>query len=55
MKQPSRHELLHEAAKRLEGARQAAQQGNRNKAEALQAEARELLQRRGGRSADRKP
>jgi hypothetical protein len=52
MRQPSRHELRHEAAKRLEEAREAAKQGDTRKAEALQTEARDLLQRRGGRSAD---
>jgi hypothetical protein len=50
MKQPSRRDLLHEAATRLKEAREAAQRGNRKKAEALQSEARELLRRRGGRN-----
>jgi hypothetical protein len=54
MKQPSRYDLLRQAAERLEEAREAEKQGNRAKAEALQAEARELLQRRGGHSASRK-
>jgi hypothetical protein len=53
MKQPSRYELLRRAAERLEDARQAEKQGNTAKAKALQAEARELLQKRGEHSTSR--
>ena len=51
MKQPSRHDLLRQAAERLEEVREAEKRGDSKKAEALQAEARDLLQRRGGRSS----
>jgi hypothetical protein len=54
MKQPSRYELLRQAAQCLEEARGAEKQGNTVKAEALQAETRELLLRRGGHSASRR-
>ena len=49
MKQPSRHELLQEAAERLEEVREAEKRGDIKKAEALQAEARDLLQKQAGR------
>ena len=54
MGQPSRYDLLHQAAQRLEEMREAEKRGDGKKAEALQTEARKLLQRRSGRSADRK-
>ncbi len=54
MKQPSRYDLLREAAQRLEDAPKAEKRGKSKKAEALQVQARELLQRRGGHSASRK-
>jgi len=54
MKQPSRYDLLRQAAERLEEAHEAEKRGYRAKAEALQVEAREVLQRWAGHSPSRK-
>ena len=54
MNQPSRYDLLRQAAERLEQMREAEKQGDIKKAEALQAEARRLLQKRAGHSTDPK-
>jgi hypothetical protein len=45
MEQPIRYELLLQAAECLERAREAEQQGNLEKGQALRAEAQELLER----------